>query len=222
MPMPKDTPPRTCAVCGSTFIPNSKDQRACGHACGHALKTKNVRKPCAKCGLEFKPVYKAQRYCSRACGLTAKRKDRTVVCAKCGNAFERPHGKQRTYCSRSCAASIINLTGALPVGIKRINPNGYVMLKVGRVWRQEHRVVMEHHIHRPLAAREYVHHKNGDRADNRIENLELWSTKGKSRKDPPGQRVEDLIEQIMAHASLSGLDDRQRFNLQAFLGVLLH
>ena len=53
----------------------------------------------------------------------------------------------------------------------------------------EHRVVMEQMIGRYLEKHETVHHKNGDRKDNRPENLELWST-----RQPKGQRVEDKVE----------------------------
>lgn len=58
--------------------------------------------------------------------------------------------------------------------------NGFVL---------EHRKVMSDYLGRALLPNETVHHLNGDRTDNRIENLELWSS-----AQPSGQRIKDKVK----------------------------
>ena len=63
---------------------------------------------------------------------------------------------------------------------KTINAGGYVVLNESRQY--EHRSIMEKTIGRKLLSNEHVHHKNGIRSDNRIENLELLTDKDHARE----------------------------------------
>jgi hypothetical protein len=75
----------------------------------------------------------------------------------------------------------------------KINKDGYRYryrdLNGKREQQLEHRVLMEQWLGRTLVKGENVHHVNGDRADNRRKNLELWNT-----SQPPGQRWQDKLE----------------------------
>ena len=119
-------------------------------------------------------------------------------CAYCGAELGRNRPRNTLYCDDRCGergrARKAKACGAADYEDPwKTDKNGYVVRSARRdgerVTELQHRVVFEEYLGRKLVGHENVHHINGDRADNRLRNLELWSV-----SQPAGQRVEDKLE----------------------------
>jgi len=81
---------------------------------------------------------------------------------------------RRLFCDRAC---VVEWWRSRPVGLK----TRYKQAKVNGQKRLAHRVVVERHLGRSLLRSEQVHHINGDRTDNRVENLQILTSGEHSR-----------------------------------------
>ena len=143
-----------------------------------------VTKSCAQCGEEFQSERRRSKFCSRACYWLSERRvaaepERTKTCERCGATFTHPHGRgyrqwaKQRYCSRACLYASRRA--------ERVDFHGYVIVKDpdhplagknGYVLAHR-RVVYDAGVEVPPG--HHVHHRNGDKTDNRLENLEVLS-----------------------------------------------
>jgi len=125
------------------------------------------------------------------------------ICQECGKEYEcRPdHINRSHFCSCRCNAlnhrnTVLQrktytsgINHPMWKGGKTINSQGYVLVLLRKHpncesngYFREHRLVMEKHLGRYLLKSEDVHHINGIRTDNRIENLELITNRSEHIK----------------------------------------
>ena len=78
----------------------------------------------------------------------------------------------------------------------------YKAIKVNGIKRDEHRYIMEQYLGRKLSRNEVVHHKNGDKRDNRIENLEIMSLSEHTKNHQMGRTHSEKTKQKLSTAML--------------------
>lgn len=82
-----------------------------------------------------------------------------------------------------------DINGKAQIKRKGFLRDGYKVYKINGKTVSEHKIIMEQFLNRKLFTNENIHHKDGNRLNNNLDNLELWI-----KSQPSGQRISDIID----------------------------
>ena len=131
-----------------------------------------------------------------------------IVCLICHEEFKRySHSVKKAikqsglWICQTCTLKRRKHAHTKPLMSKR-RKGECIQIKTENGWMFEHRYIMEQHLGRKLNASEAVHHKNHNRNDNRLENLEVMGhgehTKmhhtGLKRSDATRKRISESLK----------------------------
>lgn len=104
----------------------------------------------------------------------------TRTCIHCGKT-QKLIAEPRSSCCKKCRYIVNPPRLGTGGGWILHSKTGYMVGYVDRVLYYQHRYIMEQHLGRTLSSKETVHHINGDKTDNSLENLELISASEHAR-----------------------------------------
>lgn len=160
-------------------------------------RTGRRERQCKRCRVDTRKTPERREYIR----LWRKRKTEEGhygTCSKCSQPLGRNEHSDRPNQPTGICSKCQNLDNHHGwKGGRTINQDGYVIIRYKPLKTMlEHRYVMQQHIGRELKADETVHHVNGVRTDNRLDNLELWvgaPTRG-IRKDDAVAWAKEILE----------------------------
>jgi len=177
-----------CAYCGKEFKTSPSRVKAGRKFCSAECFYKSYR---------GRKIWGGSRKCPWI-SKSNKEKPRVpkniVKCEICGKEFHAPKHRNRRFCSNKCRAvwSSKWLKGRIKKNAKGryVSDRGYVKLTISHLppdeqklarkmtnapFIYEHRLIMAKLLGRPLERYEVVHHKDGNRSNNKLENLQLMT-----------------------------------------------